>query len=180
MPPVTFSPRRRSDHFPLPDDNCGPVERPACHACGARPLRLRKCTGKCGGAAQYCDEACQRSHWKAHKPACKGAGGTASAAASASTSAAGGAAAGGSGGGGCSSSAAPQQEAPPLAPEDLRALSVKELKKRAAELGLDSSKCLYKDDLVALISSAAGAEASGRTSASGAAAAAGGGGAPLD
>jgi hypothetical protein len=42
-----------------------------CAACGVTSLRaeLKCCTG-CGDAF-YCDEACQRAHWRAHKPTCR-------------------------------------------------------------------------------------------------------------
>jgi hypothetical protein len=40
-----------------------------CCACGAAPPRLLRCTGACGGAAQYCGRACQVSHWAEHRRA---------------------------------------------------------------------------------------------------------------
>lgn len=54
----------------LPSNDSEPVPRPACDACGAKPLHLRKCAGKCRGAVAYCNEECQRKHWREHKPAC--------------------------------------------------------------------------------------------------------------
>ena len=40
----------------------------ACLTCGKEASQL--CGACC--AALYCSEACQRSHWKTHKPSCKG------------------------------------------------------------------------------------------------------------
>ena len=45
-----------------------------CAACGVSPsgnTKLLACSG-CH-AARYCSPACQRSHWKVHKPGCKAA-----------------------------------------------------------------------------------------------------------
>jgi hypothetical protein len=39
---------------------------PACAACGATPLALKKCGGTCGGAARYCDAVCYAAHVKQH------------------------------------------------------------------------------------------------------------------
>ena len=52
-----------------------------CAACGASPssnTKLLTCSG-CH-VARYCSPACQRSHWKVHKPDCKAAAAAAAAA----------------------------------------------------------------------------------------------------
>ncbi len=45
------------------------VSRPACHCCGS-DASCRRCSG-CDDA-YYCSAACQRSHWRAHRPTCRG------------------------------------------------------------------------------------------------------------
>ena len=40
---------------------------PVCSFCGSEGQALRRCPCK---GVQYCDEACQRQHWKAHKLQC--------------------------------------------------------------------------------------------------------------
>ena len=45
----------------------GPVERPACAACGATPLTLKKCSGTCGGSERFCGAACFATAWPDHK-----------------------------------------------------------------------------------------------------------------
>jgi ankyrin repeat protein len=45
-----------------------PREPPSCASCQKSGIKLRACS-KCH-AAQYCSTACQRAHWRAHKPAC--------------------------------------------------------------------------------------------------------------
>jgi hypothetical protein len=66
------------------------VQRPACAACGAKPLApLRACGGTCGGAARYCGADCYAGHVRQHmrdsgckkrKPAVAAAGGDAASA----------------------------------------------------------------------------------------------------
>jgi hypothetical protein len=41
---------------------------PCCANCQKTGIKLRACS-KCH-AAQYCSTACQRAHWRAHKPSC--------------------------------------------------------------------------------------------------------------
>ena len=48
-----------------------------CAGCGARPPSLKLCAG-CGGV-RYCGAACQKVHWKEHKPACRAAAAAAAA-----------------------------------------------------------------------------------------------------
>lgn len=38
-----------------------------CCSCGAVAARLLRCTGSCGGAASYCDRACQTRDWPSHR-----------------------------------------------------------------------------------------------------------------
>jgi len=45
-----------------------PFTPPCCANCQKSGIKLRACS-KCH-AAQYCSTACQRAHWKQHKPAC--------------------------------------------------------------------------------------------------------------
>jgi ankyrin repeat protein len=45
-----------------------PFTPPSCANCQKSGIKLRACS-KCH-AAQYCSSACQRAHWRAHKPAC--------------------------------------------------------------------------------------------------------------
>jgi len=45
-----------------------PLESPCCANCQKSGIKLSACS-KCH-AAQYCSTACQRAHWRAHKPAC--------------------------------------------------------------------------------------------------------------
>jgi hypothetical protein len=45
------------------------VDHRACAACGSTQEGMSRCT-RCA-AAFYCDAACQRRHWPAHKPACR-------------------------------------------------------------------------------------------------------------
>jgi MYND finger/Ankyrin repeats (3 copies) len=45
-----------------------PFTPPCCAGCQKSGIKLRACS-KCH-AAQYCSTACQRAHWRAHKPAC--------------------------------------------------------------------------------------------------------------
>jgi MYND finger/Ankyrin repeats (3 copies)/Ankyrin repeats (many copies) len=45
-----------------------PFTPPCCANCQKSGIKLRACS-KCH-AAQYCSTACQRAHWRAHKPAC--------------------------------------------------------------------------------------------------------------
>ena len=45
-----------------------PFTAPCCANCQKSGIKLRECS-KCH-AAQYCSTACQRAHWRAHKPAC--------------------------------------------------------------------------------------------------------------
>jgi hypothetical protein len=47
------------------------AEHRTCAACGATRKGMSRC-GKCA-AAFYCDAACQRRHWPAHKAACRAA-----------------------------------------------------------------------------------------------------------
>ena len=42
------------------------VERPACSACGNKPLTTKVCGGTCGGAARYCDATCFAAHIRQH------------------------------------------------------------------------------------------------------------------
>ena len=46
-----------------------PLELPSCAHCQKSGVKLKACS-KCH-AAQYCSTACQRAHWRAHKPACR-------------------------------------------------------------------------------------------------------------
>ena len=46
-----------------------PFTAPCCANCQKSGIKLRDCS-KCH-AAQYCSTACQRAHWRAHKPACR-------------------------------------------------------------------------------------------------------------
>ena len=45
-----------------------PLAPPCCANCQKSGIKLRACS-KCH-AALYCSTACQRAHWRAHKPAC--------------------------------------------------------------------------------------------------------------
>ncbi len=44
-----------------------------CALCGVseHAEKLKKCSGKCGGAVLYCSPTCQKNDWKNHKPFCK-------------------------------------------------------------------------------------------------------------
>ena len=46
------------------------VMKMTCDYCNKRTKKLQDCGGKCGGAASYCDENCQRKDWKEHKKIC--------------------------------------------------------------------------------------------------------------
>ena len=53
----------------------GYYDRTLCSACGAAGVALKRCSGceRFGEvfSPRYCGLACQRAHWKAHKPDCQ-------------------------------------------------------------------------------------------------------------
>lgn len=51
------------------EDKCKPLrDKHLCAACGAKKANLRVCA-RCN-TVSYCGAACQRGHWKTHKPSC--------------------------------------------------------------------------------------------------------------
>ena len=62
--PVTGPPSQQQQ--PLPAAN----RKKLCWSCGAKGARLKKCSG-CA-VASYCEAACQKADWKAHKGKCAG------------------------------------------------------------------------------------------------------------
>ena len=62
--PVTGPPSQQQP--PLPAAN----RKKLCWSCGAKGARLKKCSG-CA-VASYCEAACQKADWKAHKGKCAG------------------------------------------------------------------------------------------------------------
>ncbi|KAJ7618604.1 hypothetical protein FB45DRAFT_712810, partial [Roridomyces roridus] len=50
-------------------DGLGDWQLNACSACNAGSVTLKKCAG-CQ-KAWYCNNVCQKSHWKAHRAECK-------------------------------------------------------------------------------------------------------------
>eukprot|EP00662_Eupelagonemidae_sp_cell21_P057811 gene57811-biopygen43991 len=74
-----LSPGAGSADPPLPDPFAGVIDDDAlrniaetreCAGCGEKGEKLRRCTG-CR-SVWYCSAACQKGHWLAHKPACRG------------------------------------------------------------------------------------------------------------
>ena len=47
-----------------------PLTPPSCANCQTSGIKLSACS-KCH-AVRYCSTACQRAHWRSHKPACQG------------------------------------------------------------------------------------------------------------
>mmetsp|Transcript_11583 Transcript_11583/g.28775 ORF Transcript_11583/g.28775 Transcript_11583/m.28775 type:complete len:296 (+) Transcript_11583:328-1215(+) len=59
----------------LKPENLKATEQRGCAACGVRRSELKECSG-CREVV-YCSHACQKGHWKTHKPQCRQASGKA-------------------------------------------------------------------------------------------------------